>query len=448
VFVPKRQLQLHAADALYFSSVIELATNSTVSAPSVAEDGSELSMGKRLGWLVGLGGAATRNGLPQEYLAAIELTALRLLSAETASDILAAATELADESVEDGGESGEDGSGKEEGAIAGAPVGGVGGDDDRSGGDGGKAGERWAWRTRLGDAARRAAAEGFEAAAASEGFLRLSEAAAAGLLDHAGLRSSREEDLFEAVARWIRQGRGAPLPPPGGPPTGDSPASDTAGEAASEGGDGGRAVRGESLLRRVRFPLMSRQYLSESAGRAVPEWTGCGPLVDRLVLEALEVHRFANKDAGGGGGGITAAAAAAAAAAGGMRQTPAAAVERRAGVGLAWARHAADLGGGGRRVVAGGTASAVSAGGGWACVGLKEGRVSVWATGGPVPVLRHTLSGHKGWVRAVVVWAGRVVSGSSDKTACPPSPCPLPKLPLSLVLLPVPPLPVSPSTHT
>ena len=59
----------------------------------------------------------------------------------------------------------------------------------------------------------------------------------------------------------------------------------------------------------------------------------------------------------------------------------------------------------------------MAVGDGWACVGVREGRILVWeyGPGGP-PVLRHTLGGHTGWVRAVAVWGGRLVSGSSDKT--------------------------------
>ena len=385
-----RRLSLVDADAPYFSALLTLAANCTLQLPAAGKESMGRIADGGLAWLVGLGGTAARNGFPTDYTAAVELAALRGLSAETATDLLAAAIDMCGES---------------------SSCGNVENDDDDPGG------ERWAWLRRLMDRGRQAAAEGFEAAAASAGFLRLSEPAVAGLLDHPGLQSRREEGVFEAVARWIRDGRGAK--PPNAAATDDGPVGEgtisTAAAAKGRGVDG-RALRGESLLRRVRFPLMSRQYLSESAGEAVPEWTGCGPLVDSLILEALEVLRFAPHGADDDGRSITAAAAAVAAA-GGMRLTPTSAVVPRAGAGLPWARFAAAAGGGGRRLAAGGTASAVALGDGWACVGLREGRVGVWSLGGPEPVRRHTLSGHSGWVRALVVWAGRLVSGSSDKTA-------------------------------
>jgi hypothetical protein len=372
---------LDAADAPYFAALLSLALDGAVAAPQpAAADTDAMPTGMR--WLVGLGSAAARHGMPAAFTTAVEAAALRRLAPETAADLLAAATDAA---ASDGG-------------------GGGGGGDDGGGSDGGDGGAE-GWVERLAAAGLRAAAEAFDVAAAGPGFLRLSEPALVGLLGDARLRARSEEAVLGAVARWIR-------PPPAAPAS--APIVTGSAHAAPEGGGGGCAVRGEVALRRVRFPLMSESFLSESAGRALPEGDACGPLLDRLVTEALELRRAAARRGRG-------SAAAAAAAAGGLRWLPADALAPRAGAGLPWARYAAAAaaggGGGGLRLASGGTAAAVAVGDGWACVGLREGPIRVWefGPGGPA-VLRHTLSGHTGWVRAVAVWAGRLVSGSSDKT--------------------------------
>ena len=108
---------------------------------------------------------------------------------------------------------------------------------------------------RLRDASKELALSRFEAFAATDGFLRLEEQELGSLLDEGQVEAEGEERVFEAVARWMRGG----------------------------GAARGRPLRGEGLLRKVRFGAMGTEYL-KGPGREV---LGDSGLVGELVEAAL-----------------------------------------------------------------------------------------------------------------------------------------------------------------
>ena len=91
--------------------------------------------------------------------------------------------------------------------------------------------------------------QNFDAFSATNGFTTLEEEVLYQLLDDDQLQSHNEEAVFEALVRWMR-------------------------------GNGG--IRGEALLRTIRFPLMSEMYLRDIAGGRLPECPG----LKALLLEA------------------------------------------------------------------------------------------------------------------------------------------------------------------
>ena len=107
---------------------------------------------------------------------------------------------------------------------------------------------------RLRDASKEMALCRFEAFAATDGFLRLDEEELGSLLDEGRVEAEGEERVLEAVARWMRGGEG-----PGTP------------------------LRGEGLLRKVRFGAMGTEYL---AGRGRKVLGDCA-LLEELVEAAL-----------------------------------------------------------------------------------------------------------------------------------------------------------------
>ena len=81
-------------------------------------------------------------------------------------------------------------------------------------------------------ASRGLALREFDEFAKTAGFMELGEEVLGSLLEEDGLRTEAEERVFEGVVRWMK------------------------------GGDGG-AVRGEGLLRKIRFPFMEAVYLPD-----------------------------------------------------------------------------------------------------------------------------------------------------------------------------------------
>ena len=125
---------------------------------------------------------------------------------------------------------------------------------------------------------RRLALREFEPLSRTDGFFRLSEDLLASLLDSDELIAPGEEVVFEAVVRWMRAAGG----------TGDLRGKSDVGGGEGAGGGGG-GLRGEGLLRRVRFPLMDWEYLFETARDTLPE--AC-PALEMMVLEALALKSF------------------------------------------------------------------------------------------------------------------------------------------------------------
>ena len=93
----------------------------------------------------------------------------------------------------------------------------------------------------------------FNAFSESGDFLHLDEDTLCSLVEDDGLVTASEERVLEGVIRWMKAG---------------------------EGGDG---ERGEEALRRVRYPLMGREYMCKQALELGPEVSA----VKDLVLEAL-----------------------------------------------------------------------------------------------------------------------------------------------------------------
>ena len=103
------------------------------------------------------------------------------------------------------------------------------------------------------EASRELALTRFEEFAASEGFIRLDEVELDGLLADERLNVAGEELVLEATARWMLGGQAQP------------------------------GIRGERLLRRIRFGAVGAEYLEGRALELLPE----SAALKRLVAEAL-----------------------------------------------------------------------------------------------------------------------------------------------------------------
>ena len=97
----------------------------------------------------------------------------------------------------------------------------------------------------------------FGEVAGTEGFMRMSEETLGSLLEDDRLAAEREEEVFEAVVRWMK------------------------------GGTGGQ--RGAGLLRKVRFAQMEGTYLATRARSLM----GSSEVLKDLVLEALSIKAVA-----------------------------------------------------------------------------------------------------------------------------------------------------------
>ena len=107
---------------------------------------------------------------------------------------------------------------------------------------------------RLEAGSRELALREFDRLSQTSGFMELDEDLLGSLLDSDGLASEREERVFEALLRWMEGG----------------------------GDGGGTTLRGEGLLRKVRFPFMEGLYLANVARDALPGHAG----LDALLLDA------------------------------------------------------------------------------------------------------------------------------------------------------------------
>ena len=139
----------------------------------------------------------------------------------------------------------------------------------------------------LSAAVRSFALRNFEELAGTDEFLALGEEALGSLLEADELNASAEERVFEALIAWMTHP--APRPPATAvsPPL-DAPAACDAPIRASQPP---AALRGESLLGAVRFPLMDGAYLARVArGRVAAE------SLDGLVLEACAVKHVPQEE--------------------------------------------------------------------------------------------------------------------------------------------------------
>ena len=104
---------------------------------------------------------------------------------------------------------------------------------------------------RLERASRKLALREFDEFAACAGFVHVSEEVLGSLLDDDALESESEERVLQGVVRWMK------------------------------GGAGG-VMRGEGLLRKIRFPFMSGEFLADEAREMLLESSG----LEGLVLES------------------------------------------------------------------------------------------------------------------------------------------------------------------
>ena len=222
----------------------------------------------------------------------------------------------------------------------------------------------------------------FEAVAATEGFARVDEATLGALLADDALVATREERVFEALARWMRHD---PLRAP-------APHAQQA-NASTGGRPLAGAVRGEGLLRTIRFALMQREYLEALGppdGAAADGYAGAGS--HQSGAEALLRDLWAEARAAQATG----------------RCLVGAGPEGRAGKARYWSGGGEEAG----RVAAGTEAFAVAVCGGRVWCGGWDGGIRVWGRAGLGAEV--TATGHTRVVCALAVWGGYVMSGSSD----------------------------------
>jgi WD40 repeat protein len=208
-------------------------------------------------------------------------------------------------------------------------------------------------------ASRKLALREFDQFAKCAGFMDVSEEVLGSLLDDDGLVSESEERVLKGVVRWMK-------------------------------GGGGGVIRGEGLLRKIRFPLMSAEFLAAEARGILPDSTDFEGLVSETgLLQSMAENLWAGQV---------------------LRYLDAAVLVPRRGRGVNWAEYA---GGGESRLAAGQQAYSVSAHGrGFVCGGLHDGSIRVWNRA--TLEVERTLTGHTGAVRALVSVEGWLISGSDD----------------------------------
>jgi hypothetical protein len=212
---------------------------------------------------------------------------------------------------------------------------------------------------RLERASRKLALREFDHFAQCAGFMDVSEEVLESLLDDDALVSESEERVLKGVVRWMK------------------------------GGDGG-VIRGEGLLRKIRFPFMSALFLLEEARVLLPEHSGLeGLALEAAGLKSVPRHLWAGRE---------------------LRYLDAAVLLPRRGKGVNWAENAGD---GERRLAAGQWVYSVSAHGrGLMCGGLHDGSIRVWNRA--TLEVERTLAGHTSHVWALVSAEGWLISGSDD----------------------------------
>ena len=292
------RLELENSDLLSFRHILELFS------------GLPVKLAGGINELMELGRMADQYGM-EDVLHAVEEEAMRHLSMETCSDL-----------------------------MIGSSIAGLG---------------------RLELASRNLALNNFDAFAATQGFLHLWEDALEALLEDDGLKSEKEENVFEALVRWMRGAEGD--------------------------------LRGEHLLRKVRFPLMNREYLSGRVTELLPDVVCLGPILSMATrtaapevaaetisidLKSLDAKAF---------------------------------VPRCSQREVAWSRYAD---GGETRIPALSDTFSLSVWNGFVCCGLWNGSISVWNTS--TLKEERSLTGHNRVVCTLVSWKKWIISGSSDCT--------------------------------
>jgi WD40 repeat protein len=209
-------------------------------------------------------------------------------------------------------------------------------------------------------ASRKLALREFDQLAECTRFMDISEEVMGSLLDEDALVSESEERVLAVVVRWMKGGAGV--------------------------------LRGEGLLRKIRFPFMSAEFAADEATRILPESTG----LERLVLEAALLKRtpncldpWASLD---------------------LKSLESKVLVPRRRRGVTWAdfEHGEE-----RRLEAGRTVYSVSVHGrGFVCGGLSDGSIRVWNRA--TLEVEHTLFGHTSSVRALVSVERWLISGSRD----------------------------------
>ncbi len=146
-------------------------------------------------------------------------------------------------------------------------------------------------------------------------------------------------------------------------------------------------MRGEGLLRKIRFPSMSALFLCDEARGMLPE----SAVLEGLILEAGLLKNMA-ADLWSGRA---------------LRFLDAKVLVPRCRKGVNWAEYA---GGGERRLAAGQWAHSVSAHGrGFVCGGLGDGSIRVWNRA--TLEVERTLTGHTDAVITLVSVEGWLISG-------------------------------------
>jgi hypothetical protein len=199
----------------------------------------------------------------------------------------------------------------------------------------------------------------FDQFAECAGFMDVSEEALGSLLDDDALVSESEDRVLEGVVRWMK-------------------------------GGGGDVIRGEGLLRKIRFPFMSADFLAYKARAMLPEITVLeGLVLESGLLKSIAAYNWARVA---------------------LRYLDAAVLVPRHGSGVKWAEY---VGVGERRIAVDQKAYSVAAHGkGFVCGGLHDGSIRVWNRA--TLEVERTLTGHTGAVSALVSAKGWLVSGSDD----------------------------------
>jgi hypothetical protein len=214
---------------------------------------------------------------------------------------------------------------------------------------------------RLELASRNLALNNFDAFAVTQGFLHLCEEALEGLLADDGLKSEKEEKVFEALVRWMRGAEGE--------------------------------LRGENLLRKVRFPLMTQEYLDEKVRMLLPDVLGLSPML-----------RIATKAAALNGSAVTESFD--------LGSLDAKAFAPRCSQReVEWSRYSD---GGEARIPALSDTFSLAVWNGFVCCGLWDGSITVWNT--TTLKAESELTGHRRVVCALIPWKKWLISGSSDNT--------------------------------